>query len=541
MKIRRLISVVLGLLLLLGAVPCAAAQTDGVRCEEIQQHIEHILTYEMATAGVSEVQTLLDGRLSERAGIDAEWYAVALSQYDDALSLDAYADALDHYLAEHRVASASTRQKYALALIAAGRENTTFVRDVLNDSIGQMGVMSLVFGLHLLNLGLPSDDYTADGAIDALLARQLSDGGYAVSGEVTNADVTAMVLQALAPHRARADVQVAIEQALSCLSDMQHDDGSFESYGVSNAESCAQVLMALCALEIDPYEDGRFVPNGKTVVDALVSFETANGGYAHETGGEMSVSATAQALCAFVSLWRLQRGLPPLYLFDGVEYDPSVIPDAPESDAVDPVVPEGPSTDARLWVCLGIGAVAAIGATVLLLLKKKKGVRDAGLLLGVAALVIVLVVTVRIRTPEDYYGLDDVTGEVIGTVTLEIRCDSVAGLADHIPSDGRILAATEVALCEGDSAYNLLIRAARKNRILVETNGATVGESSSLYVSGINNLYEFDFGELSGWVYAVNGTLPSRGCDAYRPEDGDTVSFLYTTTLGEDVSEEVGK
>ncbi|MBO5898328.1 MAG: DUF4430 domain-containing protein [Clostridia bacterium] len=534
--IKRFLSAVLVLLLLLGAVPCAAAQTDGVRCEEIQQHIERILAYELDRAGVSELQALLDGRLSERAGIDAEWYAIALSQYDGALSLDAYADALERYLAEHRANGASTRQKYALALIAAGRENTALVRDALSDSIGQQGIMSLVFGLHLLNLGLPSEDYTADGAVDALLARRLSDGGYAVSGEVANADVTAMALQALAPHRARSDVQTAIEQALVCLSDMQHADGSFESYGASNAESCAQVVMALCALGIDPFADERFIQEGHTVVDALLGFANAEGGYAHRRGEAVSVSATAQALCALVSLRRAEMGQPFLYLFEGASYDPSTIPDTP---AVDPAAPEPPSTDARLWVCLGIGMIALIGAALLLLIKKKKGVRDACLAIVVAGLAVVLVLTVRVQTPEEYYGAADETGKVIGAVTLEIRCDSVAGLDDHIPTDGAVLSATEVVLCEGDSAYDVLLRAARQHRILVEAHGGTVGDSSSRYVRGINNLYEFDFGELSGWVYTVNGVHPSRGCDAYILEDADRVSFLYTTTLGENVGGEV--
>ena len=533
-------SAVLVLLLLLGAAPCAAAQTDAdsTLCEEIQRDIESILAYEQELAGVREVQTLLDGRLSERAGIDAEWYAIALSQYDGSLSLDSYADALERYLATHHVVSASTRQKYALALIAAGRENTAFVRDTLNDSVGKLGIMSLVFGLHLLNLGLPSDDYTVDGAVGALLARQLSDGGFAVSGEVANADVTAMVLQALAPHRTRSDVQDGVEQALACLSNMQHADGSFESYGVANAESCAQVVMALCALGIDPYADERFIKNGSNAVDALRSFVTAEGGFAHERDGAVSVSATAQALCAFVSLLRAEQGQPALYLFEGVDYDPSTIPDAPATDVTEP---EAPRTDARLWVCLGIGVIALIGAALLVLVKKKKGVRDACLVMLAAVLAVVLVLTVRVQTPEDYYGTQGETGEVIGTVTLEIRCDSVAGLADHIPADGAMLPSTELVLCEGDTAYDVLIRAAKQHRLLVETHGTTVGESSSRYVRGINNLCEFDFGELSGWVYAVNGALPSRGCDTYLPKDGDRIAFLYTTTLGQDVGGEVAR
>ena len=55
------------------------------------------------------------------------------------------------------------------------------------------------------------------------------------------------------------------------------------------------------------------------------------------------------------------------------------------------------------------------------------------------------------------------------------------------------------------------------------------------YVSGIGNLYEFDFGGLSGWVYSVNGRMPSVSCGEYVLSDGDKIEWMYTCDLGNDV------
>jgi len=58
---------------------------------------------------------------------------------------------------------------------------------------------------------------------------------------------------------------------------------------------------------------------------------------------------------------------------------------------------------------------------------------------------------------------------------------------------------------------------------------------NSAYIESINNLYEFDVGELSGWVYEVNGWFPNYGCSRYQLLDGDVVRWLYTCDLGKDV------
>lgn len=60
---------------------------------------------------------------------------------------------------------------------------------------------------------------------------------------------------------------------------------------------------------------------------------------------------------------------------------------------------------------------------------------------------------------------------------------------------------------------------------------------NSAYVEGINNLYEFDCGQLSGWMYNVNGWFPNYGCSKYTVQDGDVINWVYTCNLGKDVGD----
>ncbi|MCR5332221.1 MAG: DUF4430 domain-containing protein [Lachnospiraceae bacterium] len=115
---------------------------------------------------------------------------------------------------------------------------------------------------------------------------------------------------------------------------------------------------------------------------------------------------------------------------------------------------------------------------------------------------------------------------------MSIRCDILNGVADsdHIPADGCILDTTEFDLNEGETVYDILIEAAKKYSISVDHKGG----SEIVYISGINYLYELDYGDLSGWVYKVNGELPSVGCAGYKLTDGDKIEWCYTLDLGND-------
>ena len=85
-------------------------------------------------------------------------------------------------------------------------------------------------------------------------------------------------------------------------------------------------------------------------------------------------------------------------------------------------------------------------------------------------------------------------------------------------------------MAEGESAFDQLLEATRMHRIQMEFDGTTAGT----YVRGIGYLYEYAFGDLSGWMYKVNGVYADVGCSQYRLRDGDRVEWVYTKTLGKE-------
>ena len=87
----------------------------------------------------------------------------------------------------------------------------------------------------------------------------------------------------------------------------------------------------------------------------------------------------------------------------------------------------------------------------------------------------------------------------------------------------------------GDTVYDILSRAVRYNKIQMEYQGADKNSFSSVYIKGINYLYEFSCGPLSGWMYTVNGIFPQYGCSKYELSDGDRIEWVYTCDLGRDV------
>jgi hypothetical protein len=102
-----------------------------------------------------------------------------------------------------------------------------------------------------------------------------------------------------------------------------------------------------------------------------------------------------------------------------------------------------------------------------------------------------------------------------------------------LPADGIIYKAQKVTFYEGESVFDVLLREMKKNKIHMEFSMTPIYNSN--YIEGINNLYEFDAGELSGWMYKVNGWFPNYGSSRYVLKDGDVVEWVYTCDLGRDV------
>ena len=190
------------------------------------------------------------------------------------------------------------------------------------EQVTKQGIHGTIFALLALDSGnyeMPEDPDAAVQAtrqmyVDELLARELPDGGWTLAGGEPDVDITAMTVQALAKYREQPDAAAAVERGLAVLSSLQEPDGGYVSWGSSNSESVAQVIVALTELGV-PLSDERFVKNDVTVADALLRFAQENGAFVHVRdgrGGDDEM-ATEQAFYALAAIHRAETGETTLY------------------------------------------------------------------------------------------------------------------------------------------------------------------------------------------------------------------------------------
>ena len=154
---------------------------------------------------------------------------------------------------------------------------------------------------------------TREGLIDHILDNQCSDGGWDLNGESANPDLTGMAIQALAPYYSSDEkVRLAVDKALELISANQNNDGSFLGSGENTPESCAQIITALSALNIDCNSDSRFIKSNRSIADSLMSF-SVKGGFVHTMGGGYNQMSTEQGYYALVAYNRMLHGKNPLY------------------------------------------------------------------------------------------------------------------------------------------------------------------------------------------------------------------------------------
>jgi len=173
------------------------------------------------------------------------------------------------------------------------------------------GVNGAIWALIALDSGNYDMPFEPDAKVQAtremyinhILEKQTSDGGWALSGDVADPDVTGMALQALSKYQSNDKVKTATEKSLICLSNMQDENGGFSSYKTENSESCVQVLVAICELGIS-VDDVRFVKNGKSVLDNLFTYYDSGKGFKHIHEDSTNLMATEQCFYALVALKR---------------------------------------------------------------------------------------------------------------------------------------------------------------------------------------------------------------------------------------------
>lgn len=156
----------------------------------------------------------------------------------------------------------------------------------------------------------------------------------------------------------------------------------------------------------------------------------------------------------------------------------------------------------------------------------------------------------NIQSVEEYYltHIDDIT-EDSETITISIRVDTILDNMDklnenlrsekYVPQDGIIVEETEYVLRPNDTVFDVLLRTVRHQQIHMDYQGMDENIYNSVYIQGINHLYEFSCGPLSGWMYEVNDEFPDYGVSRYQLKDGDKITFHYTCDLGRDLDGEI--
>ena len=260
--------------------------------------------------------------------IGGEWMVIGLARSGRTVPAGYYDNVVEYVKAKadanerlHR-AKVTDNARVILALTAIGKDVTNVGGHNLLKGLDNMayvqkqGINGPIFTLIALDShNYPTmGDVTREKLIQVILDAQLTDGGWDLSAENADTDMTAMAIQALAPYyKTNETVKAAVDKALEALSALQRNDGGFGSWGTVNSESCAQVIVALTALGIDPATDSRFVKNGHTVLDALAGFYVDGGGFKHTADGERNGMATEQGYYALAAYYRFVNGQTSLY------------------------------------------------------------------------------------------------------------------------------------------------------------------------------------------------------------------------------------
>lgn len=404
-----------------------------------------------------------------------------------------------------------------------------------NQSLDRQGLNAWIWALTAANcFGGEAGSGAANtrkSLAEHIAAAALPDGGFTLRGESADCDMTAAAIYALAPLGDEPEVSAALAAATDCLAGLQLENGGFRSMGVENCESAAQAIIAFTAVGCD-LGDSRV----ERAFSAMLEYRT-EGGFAHTVGGKANGSATAQALQAAAALAMRERGerlfdAPSAYGGYGEITGESAVPPPTAEETggagiipADGTEPSGFAITLIISVCF---AAAGAAAVVIGAVKRKKGALIASAALLAAAGGVWLL---DIRSPSEYYSQAN-EGDMRVTVSADCsaalaamdKIDEEINPASVIPEDGMVIACRETAVAEGATAFDALVAAARGRRVAVDYVGSFYG----VYVRGIGHIYEFGFGDMSGWTYTVNGESPDVSAGEFVLSEGDRVEFVYT-------------
>jgi len=329
---KRLLSWILVLTLLFSLTACGKKEQDDNQTVSIEQQKE-VLADTIDQTGEFLHSSVADPTFGSVGG---EWLIMGLARSGLEISdeyYEIYFQNLCAYTAQQGgVLHAKKYTEYSrviLAVTAIGRDpadvggfNMLQPLADFEQTVFQ-GINGPIFALLALDCGnyeipentVGSTQATRDLYVDYIINAQLENGGWSLMGGEAEIDVTAMALQALANYQDRKDVAEAVEKGLAVLSERQNDQGGYQYNAAESvsSESVSQVIVALAELGI-ALDDPRFVKNGNTLLDALMQFQQADGGFAHLMDGETDLLATEQAFYALVAANRVAQGESSLYL-----------------------------------------------------------------------------------------------------------------------------------------------------------------------------------------------------------------------------------
>lgn len=363
----------------------AFSQSDTNSDYNLTRTIEELIDWKKSDAGAKEGESIFTAAFLAQAGATAgDWYPIGMGRYGYPENYQSYLAVLAdnvsvRYGTENKLDKYKATEWHRIALaVAATGGNPRAVGeydgapiDLISDgtynrgftvSPGRQGINGWIWGLIALDCkryDVPEDAcHQRQDFIREILRAQLADGGYALTGNLSDPDVTAMAVQALAPYynseivyeytsakitekdengqelrgeqgglvykTMQKTVRQVIDECVEKLAQMQEEDGDYSSWGVQNVESACQVVVALTSLGIDPLSDQRFVTaSGKTLLDGIMKYRLENGGFVHSftydpdnptsLPDKANSMAGEQVLYALVALWRNQNAMRTLY------------------------------------------------------------------------------------------------------------------------------------------------------------------------------------------------------------------------------------
>ena len=273
------------------------------------------------------VEETAEYMLKNKEGFLDAWPVIGLARYErtdiTALTKD-YLKELKKELNEKK--GMLTTNKYTdyskaiLALTALGIDSQNIEGYNLVQNLSDMDKLTIqgINGPAWALIALDSNDFTSpiskEILINYILQKEKVGGGWSLSSDTADADITGMVLTSLAKYKDRTDIKPYIERGLSFLSNSQTSDGGFETLSAENAESSAQVILALTSLGVDPLKDQRFIKNGNNVIDNLIkNYYNKTGGFSHIKNSKTDKIATEQAFYGLVSYLRFKEDKTPLF------------------------------------------------------------------------------------------------------------------------------------------------------------------------------------------------------------------------------------